>query len=97
MKKVTILAAIAMAAGLASCTAQSPKANLASDVDSLSYAFGMAQTEGLDQYLMQQGIDSTQMVNFLKGFNEGATKLSDSDVAYLSGLQLGQMVSKRWV
>lgn len=36
MKKVTILAAIAMAAGLASCTAQSPKANLASDVDSLS-------------------------------------------------------------
>ena len=28
---------IAVAAGLASCTAQSPKANLKTDVDSLSY------------------------------------------------------------
>lgn len=67
--------ALAAAAGLASCTAQSPKANLKTDVDSLSYAIGMARTEGLDQYLAQQGIDSTQMAQFLKGFNEGASKI----------------------
>lgn len=97
MKKVTFVMALAVAAGLASCTAQSPKANLKTDIDSLSYAIGMARTEGLDQYLAQQGIDSTQMADFLKGFNEGATKIDDKDVAYMAGLQIGQMVSKQWV
>lgn len=97
MKKVTLIMALAVGAGLASCTAQSPKANLKTDVDSLSYAFGMSQTEGIEQYFMQQGIDSTQMADFLKGFNEGATKLGKKDAAYIAGLQLGQMVSKRWV
>lgn len=97
MKKVSFLMALAVAAGLASCTAQSPKANLKTDLDSLSYAIGMARTEGLDQYLAQQGIDSTQMADFLKGFNEGATKINKKDAAYMAGLQVGQMVSKQWV
>ena len=52
MKKVTFLMALAVAAGMASCTAQSPKADLKTDIDSLSYAIGMARTEGLDQYLL---------------------------------------------
>lgn len=97
MKKVTFIMAIAVVAGLASCTAQSPKADLKTDVDSLSYAIGMARTEGLDQYLAQQGVDSTQMAEFIKGFNEGATKIDKKDVAYMTGLQIGQMVSKQWV
>ena len=97
MKKVTFLMALAVAAGMASCTAQSPKADLKTDIDSLSYAIGMARTEGLDQYLAQQGIDSTQMSEFLKGFNEGAAKIDKKDVAYMTGLQVGQMVSKQWV
>ena len=88
---------IAVAAGLASCTAQSPKASLKTGIDSLSYAMGMARTEGLDQYLMQQGIDSTQMTEFLKGFNEGSAKIEKKDVAYMTGMQVGQMVSKQWV
>lgn len=88
---------IAVAAGLASCTAQSPKASLKTGIDSLSYAMGMARTEGLDQYLMQQGIDSTQMTEFLKGFNEGSAKIEQKDVAYMTGMQVGQMVSKQWV
>ena len=97
MKKVTFIMALAAAAGLASCTAQSPKGNLKTDIDSLSYAIGMSGTEGLEQYLAQQGIDSTQMATFLKGFNEGATKTSKEDVAYMAGMQIGQMVSKQWV
>lgn len=88
---------LAVAAFMASCTAQSPKANLKTDIDSLSYAIGMARTEGLDQYLAQQGIDSTQMADFLKGFYEGAAKIDDKDAAYMAGLQIGQMVSKQWV
>ena len=86
MKKVTFIMALAVGAGLASCTAQSPKANLKTDVDSLSYAIGMARTEGLTQYLMQQGVDTTQMAEFIKGFNEGAAKTSKKDVAYMTGL-----------
>lgn len=82
---------------MASCTAQSPKANLKTDVDSLSYAIGMARTEGLTQYLMQQGVDTTQMAEFIKGFNEGATKIDKKDAAYMTGMQIGQMVSKQWV
>jgi FKBP-type peptidyl-prolyl cis-trans isomerase FklB len=98
MKKVTIIAAVAIAAGLASCTAQSPKANLKTDVDSLSYAIGMARTEGLTQYLTQQlNVDTAYMAEFVKGFNEGAAKTSKKDVAYMAGLQIGQMVSKQWV
>ena len=97
MKKITFILTLAVVAGLASCTAQSPKANLKTDIDSLSYAIGMARTEGLDQFLMQQGIDSTQMAEFIKGFNEGATKIEQKDVAYMTGLQVGQMVSKQWV
>ena len=50
MKKISIFMAIAAAASLASCTAQAPKANLKSDIDSLSYSIGMAQTQGLKGY-----------------------------------------------
>ena len=46
---------------------------------------------------MQQGIDSAHVVDFVKGFNEGATKLDSKDAAYIIGLQVGQMVSKQWV
>ena len=97
MKKVTFMMTLAAAAALTSCTAQAPKANLSTDIDSLSYAIGMARTEGLDQFLMQQGNDSTQMAEFIKGFNEGAAKIDKKDVAYMTGLQVGQMVSKQWV
>ena len=37
------------------------------------------------------------MTDFLKGFNEGASKIDKKDVAYMAGLQIGQMVSKQWV
>ena len=97
MKKLSLFVAVALAAGLCSCSGQSSKGNLNNSVDSLSYAIGMARTQGLDQFLMQQGIDSTQMVNFVKGFNEGASKLDPEDAAYIIGLQVGQMVSKQWV
>ena len=42
----------AAATGLASCTAQSPKANMKSDVDTLSYMMGVSNTQGLQEYAM---------------------------------------------
>lgn len=96
MKKLSILMVIAVAVGMASCTAQ-PKANLKTDIDSLAYATGMARTEGLQMYLNQQlGIDSTQMGEFMKGFYEGMTYDKDG-VAYAEGIRIGQMVSNGWV
>lgn len=75
MKKVSILAAVAMATGLASCTAQAPKATLKTDVDSLSYAIGISQTQGLKDYLSQRmEMDTTYMADFLKGVNDAANK-----------------------
>ena len=43
------------------------------------------------------GVDTTQMAEFIKGFNEGAAKTSKKDVAYMTGMQIGQMVGKQWV
>lgn len=88
--------AIAAAASLASCTAQAPKANLKSDIDSLSYSIGMAQTQGLKGYLTGRlDVDTTYMADFIKGLNEGANKTSKKDIAYMAGLQIGQQISNQ--
>lgn len=94
MKKVSIFMAIVAAAGLASCTAQAPKANLKTDIDSLSYSIGMAQTQGLKDYLIGRlNVDTTNMAEFIKGLNDGANKTSKKDIAYIAGLQIGQQIN----
>ena len=96
MKKVSIFMAIAAAASLASCTAQAPKANLKTDIDSLSYSIGMAQTQGLEGYLTGRlDVDTAYMAEFIKGLNEGANKTSKKDIAYMAGLQIGQQISNQ--
>ena len=96
MKKVSIFMAIAAAASLASCTAQDPKANLKTDIDSLSYSIGMAQTQGLKGYLTGRlDVDTAYMAEFIKGLNEGANKTSKKDIAYMAGLQIGQQISNQ--
>ena len=96
MKKVSIFMAIAAAASLASCTAQAPKANLKTDIDSLSYSIGMAQTQGLTGYLTGRlDVDTAYMAEFIKGLNEGANKTSKKDIAYMAGLQIGQQISNQ--
>ena len=96
MKKVSIFMAIAAAASLASCTAQAPKANLKTDIDSLSYSIGMAQTQGLKGYLTGRlNVDTAYMAEFIKGLNEGVSKTSKKDIAYMAGLQIGQQISNQ--
>ena len=96
MKKVSIFMAIAAAASLASCTAQAPKANLKTDIDSLSYSIGMAQTQGLKGYLTGRlDVDTAYIAEFIKGLNEGANKTSKKDIAYMAGLQIGQQISNQ--
>ena len=96
MKKISIFAAIAVAAGLASCTAQAPKANLKSELDSLSYMKGVQMSQGLDQYALNQlRVDSAYLSNeFVKGIAEGI-KLSETEkgVAYIQGLAVGRQIN----
>lgn len=96
MKKFAFAAIVAFAAAaFTSCGNGSPKANLRDDVDTLSYAIGMAQTEGLKQHLvMYAGIDTAYIDEFIKGVNEGATAGDDKKkAAYYAGIQLGQQIS----
>ncbi len=99
MKKFSFLAAVAVAAIMGSCTNGTPKANLKDDVDTLSYAIGLAQTQGLKDYLtMRMDVDTTYIDEFIKGLNEGANAGDNKKkAAYYAGIQIGQQVSQQMV
>ena len=101
MRKFTITAVAAVAAVMmyASCDNGAPKASLKSDVDTVSYAIGMAQTQGLKEYLVGRlGVDTTYMDEFIKGLNEGANAGDDKKkAAYYAGIQIGQQISNQMV
>ena len=90
MKKLMFVAAMAISAAFfTGCGNSTPKANLKSDVDTLSYVFGMARTQGLKEYLSQTGVDTTYMADFIKGLNEGANSGDDKKkAAYYAGIQI---------
>ncbi len=97
MKKITIAAFAVAAVTMLSCGNATPKANLKSDVDTLSYAIGMAQTQGLKEYLVTRlDVDTAYMDEFIKGLNEGANAGDDKQKnAYYAGLQIGQQISNQ--
>ena len=98
MKKFTFAAVAAVAAiMMSSCGNGTPKANLKSDIDTMSYAIGMAQTQGLKEYLVGSlDVDTTYMAEFIKGLNEGANAGDNKKkAAYFAGIQIGQQISNR--
>ena len=100
MKKFTFAAVAAVSAVMMfACGNGAPKANLKSDVDTVSYAIGMAQTQGLKDYLVGRlGVDTTYMDEFIKGLNEGANAGDDKKkAAYYAGIQIGQQISNQMV
>lgn len=95
MKKFTLAAIVAIAAAaFTSCGNGTPSASLKNDVDSLSYAVGMAQSDGLKMYLSEQmGIDTAYIDEFLKGVVEGSTAGEDKKkAAHMAGIQIGQQI-----
>ena len=86
-----------VAAGFTACGNGTPKANLKSDLDSMSYAIGMAQTQGLREYLVDRlGVDTAYMAEFIKGLNEGANAGDNKKkAAYYAGIQIGQQISNQ--
>jgi FKBP-type peptidyl-prolyl cis-trans isomerase FklB len=100
MRKFTFAALAAVATvTFFSCGSGTPKANLKSDVDTISYAIGMAQTQGLKDYLVSRlGVDTAYMDEFIKGLNEGANAGDDKKkAAYYAGIQIGQQISNQMV
>jgi GNAT superfamily N-acetyltransferase len=92
MRRIILTAVVIMA------TAVSYAQSLRTTTDSLSYAAGMAMTDGLLPYLKQSfGVDSTHMNDFLRGFEEAVKKSSDPIFkAYMAGMQIAQMVQQRY-
>ncbi|MBS7372139.1 MAG: FKBP-type peptidyl-prolyl cis-trans isomerase [Bacteroidaceae bacterium] len=99
MKKISILAVAAIAAAMVSCGNGTPKADIKTDIDTLSYAVGMAQTRGLKEYLVQRmGMDTAYIDDFVKGLNESVNAGDDKKkAAYYAGLQIGQQISQQMI
>ena len=98
MKKLTLAAATAVvAAGFMSCGNSAPKADLKNDVDTVSYAIGMAQTQGLKEYLVRGlGVDTAYLDEFYRGLNTGVNAGDDKKkAAYYAGIQIGQQISNQ--
>lgn len=99
MKKISFfMAAVAAVAAMStSCTGGTPKADMKNNVDSLSYSLGVAQTQGLKEYLTyQMGMDTTYINEFIKGMNESVNSSEDKKkAAYYAGIQIGQQISQR--
>ena len=88
-----------VAAGFTACGNSAPRASLKTDVDTMSYALGMAQTQGLKDYLVNSlGVDTAYMGEFIKGLNEGVNAGENAKkAAYYAGIQIGQQISTRMV
>ena len=102
MKKLLFFAVFCLTAfimvSFSSCTAKVPQANLKTDVDSLSYAYGVQITEGIDQYFQSKGIEGALKEEFVKGFLE-ASKIDKKDkkaMARFEGMMAGKQVSTDW-
>jgi len=98
MKKLMFVAVSAIvAAAFSACGNGTPRASLKSDVDTMSYAIGMSQTQGLKEYLVGSlDIDTAYMGEFIKGLNEGANAGDNKKkAAYYAGIQIGQQISNR--
>ena len=71
MRKISLFAIMAIIASAIVSCGKSYKANLHTDIDTLSYAIGIANGGQMKGYLMQQGIDTMYLADFVKGFKEG--------------------------
>lgn len=110
MKKVLMMALVVMASASFSSVfaakkkkkddAKAAPVALATSSDSLSYAAGMSVTDGLLPFLKQQhGVDSANIADFLRGFNDMIAAGDDPKMkAYSAGLTIatqlkGQMLA----
>ena len=101
MKTLKTLAIMATAALTFSACGNSsaPRADLKTDIDSMSYAIGLLQSQYVRQAIQQgQVIDTTYIDDFVNGINEGVNAGDDKKkAAFIMGLQVGQQLSTQLV
>jgi len=94
MKKILFIAAAAIVA-FGSCNKGGvPKGSPKTDLDTLSYELGVANSQGVKMYLSNQlGVDTAYMDEFYKGFAAAAQAGDDKKLAaYYAGIQIGQQI-----
>ena len=66
-------------------------------VDTFSYAMGMANTQGLKNYVTSRmNVDTAYMANFIEGFNASLSEAERKKLqAYSAGLQIRQQVEEQ--
>ena len=95
MKRIAIIALAALICTAANAKEEQKTAvNLTSTIDSLSYSIGLAQSNGLVEYLTSHlNVDTAYMDQFIKGLNEVINVGKDKEKqAYLVGMQIGQQI-----
>ncbi|MBQ8702645.1 MAG: FKBP-type peptidyl-prolyl cis-trans isomerase [Prevotella sp.] len=101
MKKILFVAAMAavVATGFNSCGSKAPKADLNNDIDTISYAVGLSQSQGLKDYLVRgMGVDTAYIDQFIEGMMDGANAGDDKKkAAYYAGIQIGQQIANQMV
>jgi FKBP-type peptidyl-prolyl cis-trans isomerase FklB len=111
MKKILFVALVLMAsASFSNIQAKSKKdkkakapveapVQLKNGSDSLSYSAGMAVTEGLIPYLVQQqGVDTAFMADFIAGFKEVISTTNDPrQKARIAGMEIANQVLQRMI
>ena len=99
MKKISILSLLTLSLGVfifSSCCnkAEMPKADLKTESDSLAYAIGISNAQGMKQRLMGSGIDSAYFDSFVQGVLQAAFVTDSQKIAYNLGIQFGQGFDK---
>lgn len=98
MKKILLMAAAVATTAMTmiSCNGKSENYELKTSTDSLAYYYGIAQGEGLKQYMtMQLGVDTAYMDEFIKGMKEGAVnEIDPKKTAYMKGLEIGGQIQQ---
>ena len=110
MKKIILIALAVLASASFSTIEAAKKKNdkketkevkapvvLSNSSDSLSYASGMAVTNGLLPFVQKQlGVDTAYMADFVQGFNEAVAGMSDKrQKARMAGMQIAEQVTER--
>jgi FKBP-type peptidyl-prolyl cis-trans isomerase FklB len=100
MKKISyfVIVFTMLCTVMGSCDYKLRRTKLKTEIDTLSYFYGWARTEGLREYLINQvGIDTAFMNAFYKGFRDGVNNYSPKDIAYAEGLRIAHVINNMWI
>ncbi len=96
MKTTSVVIALSLIISIfvVSCQQKDETVKLQNDQDSLAYALGVANTEGLMQYLeVKMGLDSTQISQVIKGIEYAVANRSENEKAYQVGVGIGRQIT----